>query len=69
MAKDSIDTVEIGTLPAASVIITEKGLATPSTEEATDGGTRAWLQVVGSVFMFFNVWCVQPPRRVICSEV
>jgi MFS family permease len=50
------DVVEVTPLADVGVVLAET-LSRPNVIELPpDGGTRAWLQVVGCIFMFFNVW-------------
>ena len=55
MENGSVGELEVAPLPEAGTAITEKPAEVNPVEHA-DGGTRAWLQVIGSVFTLFNVW-------------
>ena len=55
MEKDKQGEVEIADLPLEAATITEE-LTRVKSIEPPDGGTRAWLQVLGSVCTLFNVW-------------
>ena len=54
-ALDKTDAVEVTPLDDVGAA-TDKLAFSKSNELPLDGGTRAWLQVFGCIFMFFNVW-------------
>lgn len=53
---DEMDVVKVMPLEDVSVFAAEKLHRAKSNELPPDGGTRAWLQVIGCIFTFFNVW-------------
>ena len=52
---EKADVLEVTPLEDVGAIA-EKLTRAKSNELPPDGGTRAWLQVIGCIFMFFNVW-------------
>ncbi len=55
MEKGEHGEVEVADLPLEAATVSEE-LTRVKSAEPSDGGTRAWLQVMGSVFTLFNVW-------------
>jgi MFS family permease len=48
--------VDVTSLAELGVVEAETYSLQEANEIPPDGGTRAWLQVIGCIFMFFNVW-------------
>lgn len=51
----AVENFEIDTLPDPIAVANEQEIiAAPNSH--VDGGKRAWLQVIGSFLVFFNIW-------------
>lgn len=61
MKEKDISDSEAGILSSASSVIL------PLKQGPPDGGTTAWLQVLGAFFMYFNTWG-KHPMSVCCLE-
>lgn len=53
---ENTENVEVTPLEDVAATASSKLTDPKSSESPLDGGTRAWLQVLGCIFMFFNVW-------------
>jgi MFS family permease len=53
---DKDDIVDVPPLDEVGAVTSSQLSHTKSNDSPPDGGTRAWLQVLGCIFMFFNVW-------------
>lgn len=56
ISKIGVESIPVDRLAPIDVAIEEKAIIPPAPAVAKDGGVRAWLQVLGCLLVFFNVW-------------